>query len=152
CIRLPGQIGQTRCSSPDSGPSRNRRRLPGGRGPPPDSDGPSPSGKRLLESTPCLWSTTWVRGARAAERSTAAAECFVRHPVNNLIDGEAGCSLAGREVLERLEELADHGRRGKDQVDVVQFPIVVGVGCDVGSFVRVGAQVEDLWHAQRDKR
>ena len=46
----------------------------------------------------------------------------------------------------------DDGRRGEDEVGVVEHPVVVGVRGDVGALERVGAQVEELRHAQRDER
>ena len=70
---------------------------------------------------------------------------------DGLIDREAGRLLTRRELLERLEELADDaaaaipGRR-------CRHPILVRVRRDVGALEGVGAQVEELRDAQRHER
>src|SRR5262245_24077548 len=64
--------------------------------------------------------------------------------VQHLIDAERCGLLSWWKRLERFKKLPDKLLCRHEQEDVVQQPIVIGVGRDVGSFVRVEAQVEDL--------
>ncbi len=69
-----------------------------------------------------------------------------------LVDREGRWALAWREVLERLEELAGQRAAREQDVALLQFPTVVGVGGDVGLLVGVGVQVVHLREPQRRER
>src|ERR1700742_1931261 len=72
--------------------------------------------------------------------------------LDDLVDAETGWLVARRELLERVEELRRHRRRVEHEEVAPDEPVVVGVGRDVGVFVRVGAQVEQLGHPQWGER
>src|SRR5262245_61900456 len=60
------------------------------------------------------------------------------HLLDDLIDAEARGSLAWRVVLERRKELTNDGRSGDDDAGSVRHqPVIVGVGGDVGTLVRI---------------
>ena len=63
-----------------------------------------------------------------------------------------GRLLPGRELLERLQELVVDRSGVEHDVVVVEEPVPVRVRRDVGPLERIGAQVEDLRHPQRDER
>src|SRR5262249_5998325 len=94
------------------------------------------------------------RAARSfsAEQLSMPTACRVHDLLDHLVHAEAGRLLAWREFLERLQEFGHSGLRRHEDKYVVEQPIVVGVGSNVRSFVRVRAQVEYLRHAQGDER
>src|SRR5438034_8663729 len=68
---------------------------------------------------------------------------------HRLVNGERRRPLAGGEVLERLEELAGQRAAREQDVALLQFPTVVGVGGDVGLLIGVGVQIVHLREPQR---
>src|SRR5215211_7049016 len=68
--------------------------------------------------------------------------------LHHLINGEAGCFLTRRELLECSQEVANDALGGHNQEDVVHKPIPVRVRGHVGTLEWVSAQVEKLRYAQ----
>ena len=62
----------------------------------------------------------------------------------HLLEVEARRLLSLRILLERHEEITDVALGGHEQEDVIHQPVVVRVRGDVGAFVRVGPEIEDL--------
>src|SRR5690349_11420119 len=60
----------------------------------------------------------------------------------NLVDREAVRPLCRRVFLECGQEFSCFRLCGTQQEDVVEKPIVVGVRCDAGPLVGIGAQIE----------
>src|SRR4029453_15601491 len=81
-------------------------------------------------------------------RARDAGREFLHH----LIKGEGGGLLPRWKLFERLQKRSHGGLRGHEQIDMVEEPVVMGLRCDAGAFERVGAQIVELRHAQRDKR
>ncbi len=54
----------------------------------------------------------------------------------------------GSELEQCLEVLGNERLRRDEQEGMVEHPVVVGVGRDVGSLERVGPEVEQLGHSQ----
>src|SRR5262245_7024024 len=73
--------------------------------------------------------------------------------LQSLVDAEACRLLAWWELLERLQELADHRLRGNQEERAVRHPLAgEHGGVLVGTLERVAPQVVDLRHAHRDER
>src|SRR5215467_9064985 len=73
------------------------------------------------------------------------------HLSQYLVEVEAGGLLALRVLPEGLEKFPDKGLRRHQQVDVIDKPVVIGDRRDVGALEGIGAKIEELWHAKRDK-
>ena len=71
---------------------------------------------------------------------------------HDLVQVEAGCFLSLRIVPESRQELANVILRRHEEEDVVEKPVVVGVRRYVRPLIRVGAEIEDLWHPQVGER
>src|SRR5215471_15510110 len=97
-----------------------------------------------------------LQGCRSKRPSNealpAAAYRTLRQLFHHSVQAEAAGLLTWRELLERLEELADDVLGGNTDEGVVEPPVVVGVRRDVRPFVRVGAQIEELRKPQCRKR
>ena len=65
-----------------------------------------------------------------------------------MIDREARRLLPGRIILEGRQELADIGFRRDHQEGVVEQPVVITVGRDVGALVRIEPEIENHRHPQ----
>src|SRR6516162_9646212 len=68
------------------------------------------------------------------------------------LEVEAGGLLPLRILPECLQEFPDKGLRRDHQVDVVDYPIIVGVRRDVGTLEGIGAEIEHLWYTQTSER
>jgi hypothetical protein len=72
--------------------------------------------------------------------------------LHSFVDADAAGLLARREFLECGEELANDRLRRHTYEHMVDHPVVICIRGDVGPFVGVHAQIEDLGYAQRDER
>ncbi len=66
----------------------------------------------------------------------------------DLVDSEARRLLSRGKLLERRQKLPHHLLRRHEQVDVIDHPVEVCVGCDIGTLEGVCAQVKQLWNPQ----
>src|SRR5271168_2323342 len=70
------------------------------------------------------------------------------HFAESIVNCERCCLLTRWEVLERLEELADHGLRRHDHVALAHVPVPVGIRRDVSALEWIGPQVVELGDPQ----
>src|SRR5262245_18308853 len=79
--------------------------------------------------------------ARAAARDRSTTGTHGLHLLNCVVNGEAVRLLDRREVLEgRRPFRRDHIER-EDDVVAANEPLPIGIGCDVGEFIGIRAQV-----------
>jgi len=90
------------------------------------------------------------------ESSGSGLGCFTTgggrgHLFECLVDGERGSLLTWWEILEGLQELADHGLSCHDHVGLGEVPVKVGIRRDVCPLEWIGPQVIELRTPQRSE-
>src|SRR5262245_41234545 len=86
--------------------------------------------------------------ARSQLRLVLVTRRALMHLLEYLVDAEARGFLTWRIVLEGREEFGDIGLGRHHQEGVIQQPVVIGVGGDVGALEGIAAQVEELGQPQ----
>ena len=87
-----------------------------------------------------------AKGARPAKsvQWLAYASHGFFHLGHNLFDAEAGWRHARRELIKRIHKLFYQKLPSIRQIEMVNQPVPIGVGSDIGAFEGIGAQIEDL--------
>lgn len=62
----------------------------------------------------------------------------------HLVNAERGCPLAGGIIFEGHQKQSRFFLSQAKQVHLREYPVIIGVGCDISPFIRIGSQIEQF--------
>ena len=90
--------------------------------------------------------------ARVARNCKPSATLRLLQSLHDLIDAEARRLLSRRKLLEGRDELPDQSLHWHDHVGMPNYPVVPGVGRNLGPLIGIHAQIEHRGRAQTGER